>query len=163
MSRATRPAQLAAILSIDDRYLKAEGLSLNIIKGCIPVDGDTYDVPAIIEVAETRSASTACRRSKTATAKNSATTKPSTKISRPSARRQRQEHSAVLESCTWRGIRHDRAATALASVLKDAGIPAKLFGGSETTHSKINADIGLPDTPKTKDTVFQFVADCLKK
>src|SRR6185369_8472443 len=47
-------AQLAALICIDDRYLKAEGLSLDIIKGCVPVDGDTYDVPAIIETAETR-------------------------------------------------------------------------------------------------------------
>ncbi len=47
-------AQLAALISIDDRYLKAEGLSLGIIKGCVPVDGDTYDVPAIIETEETR-------------------------------------------------------------------------------------------------------------
>src|SRR4051794_4492747 len=47
-------AQLAALVCIDERYLKAEGLSLAIIKGCVPVDGDTYDVPAIIETAETR-------------------------------------------------------------------------------------------------------------
>ena len=47
-------AQLAALVCTDDRYLKAEGLSLAIIKGCVPVDGDTYDVPAIIETAETR-------------------------------------------------------------------------------------------------------------
>src|SRR5205085_11870015 len=36
-------AQLAALLCIDERYLKAEGLSLAIIKGCVPVDGDTYE------------------------------------------------------------------------------------------------------------------------
>ena len=47
-------AQLAALVCIDDRYLKAEGQSLSIIKGCVPVDGDTFDVPAIIETAETR-------------------------------------------------------------------------------------------------------------
>jgi arylformamidase len=41
-------AQLAALVCTDDRYLKAEGLSLAIIKGCVPVDGDTYDVPAIM-------------------------------------------------------------------------------------------------------------------
>jgi arylformamidase len=44
-------AQLAALICTDDRYLKAEGLSLAITKGCVPVDGDTYDVPAIIETA----------------------------------------------------------------------------------------------------------------
>jgi len=38
-------AQLAALVSTDDRYLRAEKLSLSIIKGCVPVDGDTYDVP----------------------------------------------------------------------------------------------------------------------
>src|SRR5829696_5485631 len=47
-------AQLAALICTDDRYLKAEGLSLAIIRGCVPVDGDTFDVPAIIETAETR-------------------------------------------------------------------------------------------------------------
>ena len=46
--------QLAALICTDDRYLKAEDLSLAITKGCVPVDGDTYDVPAIIETAETR-------------------------------------------------------------------------------------------------------------
>src|SRR5207245_6322269 len=48
-------AQLAALICTDDRYLKAEGLSLAITKGCVPVDGDTYDVLAMIETAETAS------------------------------------------------------------------------------------------------------------
>src|SRR6202158_2578712 len=47
-------AQLAALICTDERYLKAEGLSLAIIKGCVPVDGDTYDIPAMIETAELR-------------------------------------------------------------------------------------------------------------
>src|SRR4051812_24361079 len=47
-------AQLAALVCTDERYLKAEGLPISIVKGCVPVDGDTYDVPAIIETAETR-------------------------------------------------------------------------------------------------------------
>ncbi|HUQ70781.1 MAG TPA: alpha/beta hydrolase, partial [Planctomycetaceae bacterium] len=42
-------AQLAALICIDDRYLKAEGVPFAALKGCVPVDGDTYDVPAIIE------------------------------------------------------------------------------------------------------------------
>ena len=47
-------AQLAALICTDDRYLKAEGLTLAIIKGCIPVDGDTYDVPLMIETGAAR-------------------------------------------------------------------------------------------------------------
>src|SRR5688572_2077926 len=46
--------QLAALMCIDDRYAKAEGFSLTAIKGCVPVDADTFDIPAIIEMAETR-------------------------------------------------------------------------------------------------------------
>ncbi len=47
-------AQLAALICTDDRYLKNEGLSLAIVKGCVPVDGDTYDVPLIIATATER-------------------------------------------------------------------------------------------------------------
>ena len=47
-------AQLAALLCIDDRYLKAEGVPFDVLKGCVPVDGDTYDLPAIIMTAEMR-------------------------------------------------------------------------------------------------------------
>jgi len=46
--------QLAALMCTDDRYVKAEGFSLTTIKGCVPVDADTFDIPAIIEMAETR-------------------------------------------------------------------------------------------------------------
>ncbi len=47
-------ARLAAQVRADDRYPADEGLSLAIIEGCVPVDGDTHDVPAIIETAKTR-------------------------------------------------------------------------------------------------------------
>src|SRR5687768_15992604 len=35
-------AQLAALVCTDDRLLKSEGVSLAILKGCVPVDCDTY-------------------------------------------------------------------------------------------------------------------------
>src|SRR5215203_198180 len=38
-------AQLAALVSTDEHYLKAEGLPLSIIKGCVPVDVSVYDIP----------------------------------------------------------------------------------------------------------------------
>ena len=44
-------AQLAAYLAIDERPLKAEGLSLKMFKGCVPVDADTFDIPAVIALA----------------------------------------------------------------------------------------------------------------
>src|SRR5439155_1236639 len=53
-------AQLAALLCTDERYRKAEGVSLANVRGCVPVDGDTYDVPLMIETAAARSSS-GCR------------------------------------------------------------------------------------------------------
>ena len=47
-------AQLAALLCTDERYLKEQGISFDVLKGCMPLDGDTYDVPAIVEVEEVR-------------------------------------------------------------------------------------------------------------
>ena len=50
----------------------------------------------------------------------------------------------------------------LGIVLKEAGIPVKVFGAKETSHTKINADLGLPDDPATK-ALFEFVGEALKK
>ena len=47
-------AQLAALVCTDDRYPRGEKLSLSIIEGCVPVDGDTYDVPMQIAMVEQR-------------------------------------------------------------------------------------------------------------
>src|SRR5436309_3124410 len=50
----------------------------------------------------------------------------------------------------------------LGNVLKDAGIPVTVFGARETTHSKINADLGLPAGPATK-ALFEFLDEALSK
>jgi len=156
-------AQLAALISIDDRYLKAEGLPLSIIKGCVPVDGDTFDVPAIIEVAETR-----CR----AHGFPLPTFGHRQKFGNDPVKH--RDYSAVTHVAKGKGIppflilhlaeHPDVAAQAqrLETVLKDAGVSAKRFPARETTHNKINEDLGLPADPATK-AVFEFVADCLKK
>ena len=156
-------AQLAALVCTDDRYLKAEGLSLAIIKGCVPVDGDTYDVPAIIETAETR------RR---------VHGQPQPKMGHrekfgndPVKHR---DFSAVTHVAKDKGIppflimhvadHPDTSAQAqrLASVLQSAGVTVKVYGARESTHNKINADIGVPDSPGTK-ALFDFVGEALKK
>jgi arylformamidase len=50
----------------------------------------------------------------------------------------------------------------LGNVLKDAGLPATVFGAKESTHNTINADLGKPDEPATK-TLFEFLDKALKK
>jgi arylformamidase len=155
-------AQLAALICTDDRYLKSEGLSLDIIKGCVPVDGDTYDVPAIIETAETRRRVHGQPRAKFGHRE---------KFGDDPAKH--RDFSAVAHVAEGKGIppflilhvaeHPDTAAQAqrLATALKGAGVPATVFGARETHHSKISADLGLPNDPATK-ALFTFVAGVVK-
>jgi acetyl esterase/lipase len=155
-------AQLAALVSIDDRYLKAEGVGFNVLKGCVPVDGDTYDVPAIIETAETR------RR---------VHGQPQAKFGhREKFGNDPQKHldfSAVTHVAKDKGIppflilyvadHPDNAAQAqrLGAVLTEAKVPAKVYGAQETNHTRINSNLGTPDDPTTK-AMFEFVDAALK-
>ena len=41
-------AHLSALVSTDERYLKAQGLSLGTLKGCFPVDTATYDCAKLV-------------------------------------------------------------------------------------------------------------------
>ena len=144
-------AQLAAIVCTDDRYLKAEGLSLGILKGCVPVDGDTYDVPAIIEMAETR-----------ARVHGLPMPQFGHRVKFGDSPQKHKDYSAVTHVAKGKGIPpflvmyvaghpdNNAQAQRLANSLKAAGIPVTLYGGRETTHDKINNDIGLPDDPGTK-------------
>lgn len=155
-------AQLAALISIDDRYLKAEGLSLSILKGCVPVDGDTYDVPAIIETAETR------RR---------VHGQPPPKFGHrekfgndPAKHR---DFSAVTHVAKDKHIppflilyvadHPDNAAQAqrLGTVLKSAEVPVTVFGAKDTNHTKINEHLGKPDDPSTQ-ALLDFLSQALK-
>jgi arylformamidase len=156
-------AQLAALVSIDDRYLKAEGLSLGIIKGCVPVDGDTYDVPAIIQTEETR------RRVHDLPPAQFGHRE---KFGNDPAKH--RDFSAVTHVAKDKGIPPflllyvadhpytSAQAQRLGNVLKEAGVPITAFGAKETTHNKINADLGLADDPATK-ALFEFVDKALKK
>ena len=156
-------AQLAALVSIDERYLKAEGLSLSIIKACVPVDGDTYDVPAIIETAETRRRVHGLPQAKFGHRE---------KFGNDPAKH--RDFSAVTHVAKNKGIpaffilhvaeHPDTSSQAqrLGNTLKESGLPATIFGAKETTHNKVNADLGLPDDPATT-ALFEFLGVALKK
>jgi arylformamidase len=155
-------AQLAALVCIDDRYLKAEGVSFEVLKGCVPVDGDTYDVPAIIETAETRR-----RVHHQPQAKNGHREKFGNDPEK------HRDFSAVTHVAKNKSIppfltlyvadHPDNSAQAqrLDAVLKESGITSKLFAGRETNHNKLNDNLGVPGDEATK-AVFDFVAECLK-
>ena len=155
-------AQLAAYLAIDERPLKAEGLSLSMFKGCVPVDADTFDVPAVIELA---------------TANRKAAGKPEPKYGHREIFGGRPElwtdYSATTHVAAGKGIPpflilYDAAAALtpdqakrLERTLTSKGIQAKAFGAANTTHGKINSDLGLPNDPSTNE-VLSFLRTVLK-
>jgi len=156
-------AQLAALICTDDRYLKAEGVPFSVLKGCVPVDGDTFDVPAIIETAETRRRVHGLPQAKVGHRE---------KFGNDPAKH--RDYSAVTHVAKGKGIppflilhvadHPDTTAQAqrLGNVLKEAGIPVKIFGAKETYHSRINENLGLPEDAPTK-ALFEFVAEVLEK
>jgi acetyl esterase/lipase len=145
-------AQVAALTCTDDRHLKAEGVSFNVLKGCIAVDGDTYDIPKIIMTAEHRQALYGG--------------KMFTFGHRQKFGNDPEKHvdfSAVTHVAKGKAIppflilyfsgNPDTRAQAerLESVLKEAGIPAKSYGKGDSNHSRLNDDLGKPDDPATQE------------
>jgi acetyl esterase/lipase len=143
-------AQLAALLCTDDRYLKAEGVPLTAIKGCVPVDGDTFDLPAIIATAELR-----------ATLHGQPLPVRGHRRKFGDDPRRFADLSAVTHVAQGKGIppflvlhvagQPDTTAQAerLVAVLRAAGVPATVFAAPETTHRRINDALGQPDDPAT--------------
>lgn len=150
-------AQLAALLCIDERYLKAEGVGFDVLKGCVPVDGDTYDLPAIITTAEMRQ-----------TVHGLPLPDFGHRVKFGNDPKKHIDFSAVTHVAENKGIppflvlyvagHPDVTAQArrLGAVLKAAKVPVTLFGASETTHVKLNADLGIPEDPATKE-LYKFL------
>ncbi|MCP4262157.1 MAG: alpha/beta hydrolase [Planctomycetes bacterium] len=145
-------AQLAALICIDDRYLKKEGVSFDVLKGCVPVDGDTYDIPKIIMTAEHRQTLYGGRMF-TFGHRQKFGNDPEKHV----------DFSAVTHVAKDKGIppflilyfpgNPDTRAQArrLESVLKAAGIPAKVYGKRDSNHNRLNNDLGKPDDPATQE------------
>src|SRR3954451_3606149 len=155
-------AQLAALLCTDESYLKKEGLSFAIIKGCVPVDGDTYDIPAMIEVAEMRQRLHGLPLPKFGH-----------RIKFGNDLAKHKDFSPITHVAKDEGIppflilyvanHPDVTAQALrlGNVLKSAGVPVTVLGAKETTPTRLNADLGRPDDPATA-ALFAFVEKVVK-
>lgn len=150
-------AQLAAIICTDERYLQEMGVPFDVLKGCIPVDGDTYDIPKIIMTAEIR---------QTLYGGKMYTFGHRQKFGNDPEKH--VDFSAVTHVVKNKGIppflllyfsgNPDTRAQAhrLEQVLKEADIPAKAFGKRDTNHRRLNNDLGKPDDTATKE-FFQFL------
>jgi len=148
-------AHLAALVCTDESYLKAEKLSLSILKGCVPVDVSVYDIPKRL-----KDGGTAIPES----AKAVFTDKEETQ----------KDYSPVTHFAKGKNIppflilhvasRDETKVQShwFADKLKDAGASAKVVAAEGKTHGTINSDLGLPDDKPTKE-VIEFLTGVLKK
>jgi acetyl esterase/lipase len=147
-------AQLSALLCTNESFLKAEGLSLSNIKGCVPVDGDTYDLATRIALAEKKVGDRY--------------------IWKFGDEQSRNELSPIMHVAKGKNIppflllyvlghkETDPQAHRLEKALQDADISAKSFGAENSEHDKLNNGIGLRDDKATK-AMFEFLDGVLKK
>ena len=125
--------------------------------GCIPVDGDTYDIPKIIMTAEMR---------QTLYGGKMFTFGHRQKFGNDPEKH--VDFSAVTHVAKEKGIppflllyfagNPDTPAQArrLEAVLQEAGIPARAYGKGDTNHGRLNNDLGKSDDPATQE-FFKFL------
>jgi acetyl esterase/lipase len=147
-------AQLAALVCTDERYLKAEGLSLAIIKGCVPVDGDTYDVPMQIRTVSEKQA--AGYRRKFGNEKMQKELSPVTHV----AKGKNIPPFLILHVADHPETKPQ--SQRLVKALKEAGISAKAYPAEGKNHVTLDNDLGRADDRPTQE-MFEFLSAVLKK
>ncbi len=147
-------AQLAGLVCTDERYLKAEGLPLTIVKACVPVDGDTYDVPMQIETVKGKRAQGY--------------------IIKFGDDKMQKELSPVTHVAKGKNIppflilhvaEHPETkaqSQRLVKALQEAGVSAKVYAAEGKNHSTINNDLGVTGDRPTQE-MFGFLSNVLKK
>ncbi|MBL8173253.1 MAG: alpha/beta hydrolase [Bryobacterales bacterium] len=154
-------AQLAALLCTDTRYIEAVGVPRSSVKGCVPVDGDTYDVPLQVATAVARRKSLRQPEPKWGHREKFGTVA------------EQRELSAVNHVAANRGIapflilhvadQTDTSTQAhrLWESLDQAGIAAELFGADSTDHVKLDRNLGVAGDAATR-ALFDFMARVLR-
>jgi arylformamidase len=141
-------AQLAALVCTDDRYLRAVKLDLDCVRACVPVDGDTYDVPLQIATVEERRA--AIYRKKFG--EDAAGQRDLSAVTHV-LKGKRYPPFLIVHVAAHPETRaqSDR----LAGALRDAGASAAALAIDGKTHVTLNADVGQPGDRATA-AMFAF-------
>ncbi|MEX2026243.1 MAG: alpha/beta hydrolase [Pirellulaceae bacterium] len=149
-------AHLAALVCTDHRYLEAEGLSLSLLKGCIPVDTAAYDIRKQVEsVAAAQPSRAASYRSSFGDAASQQDLSPVAHVVK--------DKSIPPFLILHVADRPDSKAQSalLAKALEAAGVSAKVVAGEGKTHGTINSELGLAGDKPTA-AVFEFLGTLTK-
>jgi acetyl esterase/lipase len=149
-------ANVAALVCTDSRYLAAEGLSLAIIMGCVPLDGGQYDIPAqVIASAPTVEARATMYHDLFGDTESQRELSPMTYVGKT---------KGVPPFLIFH-IDHEFTKTQsqrFAAKLREAGVPTELYYAPDKTHAKLNSEIGLPDDKPTA-AIFAFMKRVLER
>jgi arylformamidase len=149
-------AHLAALLCTDDRYLKAAGVPMTSLKGCVPLDVSAYDIP---------------KRIKDGGGDGIAKTFATVFGAEETAQ---HDVSPVSHIAKDKGIppflilhvasRDDTKAQAhwLAGKLGESSITARVVAAEGKTHGTISSDLGGADDPPTLE-LWKFLREVVGK
>jgi arylformamidase len=127
---------------------------LSLIKGCVPVDGDTYDVPMQIRTVEKRVAD--IYRRKFGDEESQKELSPVTHV----ARGKTIPPFLILHVADHPEVKGQ--SERLVTALREAGVPARAYPAEGKTHATINSELGLADDRPTRE-VFDFLGEVLTK
>ena len=151
-------AQLAALVCTDDHYFKAENLSLAIIKGCVPVDGDTFDLPMRIATVHKKGDKKLAERDRQRFG-DDAMQKDLSSITHVGKDKHIPPflilHVAYHPETRGQSQR-------LLQVLQEEDTPASTYAAEGKNHTTLNDDLGTPDDQPTK-ALFEFLDGVLKR
>lgn len=143
-------AHLSALVATDERYLEAEGLKLDALKGVILLDGAGYDIPRQIELAP-------LPRMKelytTVFSENAARQKDASPITHV-ANGKNIPPFLILHVARRRDSKEQ--SESLGKKLREAGTEAKVVPAENKTHATINRELGEDGDAPTKE-VFEFL------
>jgi arylformamidase len=148
-------AHLAALICTDERYLRAEGLSLAILKGCVPLDVSAYDVPKRL-----RDGGSVPDSNYTSVF---GTTEAEQKELSPVYYIAKEKHIPsflILHVAS----RDDTKVQAhwLADKLGESGISARVVAAEGKTHGTISSDLGGESDPPTQE-LWKFLEQVTRK
>ena len=148
-------ANIAALMCTDARYLEAEGLSLSVIKGCVPLDGGMYDIPAQVAAASSEPARVETYEGLFGNAESQRELSPITYVG----------PNKNLPPFLIFHIDHvftKSQSERFAEKLREAHVPVELYYAQDKTHARLNGDIGLPDDKPT-EAIFKFLEQASRR
>jgi arylformamidase len=145
-------AHLSALVCTDERYLKAEGLSLASIKGCVPIDGDSHDLPMQVKAHAGKKAD-ATNRERFGDETLQKELSPVMHV----AKGKNIPPFLILHILDRDNPETQTQAERFAQALRAADVSVKTHGAAGKDHTTLNNDLGLPDDQPTQ-VMFEFLS-----